>query len=122
MEPTIVERLSRAEFEQLSAAERTGYVQNTLTGLQESIPHGGAAAAAFIELRLHIQELGEWAPTDVVGLWPLHRAEIERNAGEIHAAFEDALASGSLSPAHAQFAKSALEAERQLVDVADEYL
>jgi hypothetical protein len=57
-----------------------------------------------------------------VGLWPFHRAGIERNAGEIHASFEEALASGSLSPEHARFAKSCLEAERQLVDVADEYL
>jgi hypothetical protein len=122
MEPTILERLSREEFEQLSPHERTDYVQNTLTELQASIPHGGAAAGAFIDIRLHVQELLEWAPTDVVGLWPLHRAEIERNAGEIHAAFEAALTRGSLSPEQAQFAKSALEAERHLVDVADEYL
>jgi hypothetical protein len=122
MEPTIVVRLSRAEFEQLSVAERTGYVQNTLTELQESIPHGGAAAAAFIDLRFHVQELGEWAPADVAGLWPFHRAGIERHASEIHAAFVEALASGSLSPTQAHFARSALEAERNLVDVADEYL
>ena len=122
MEPTIVERLSREDFEQLSATERTRYVQNTLTQLQESIPHSGGDAPAFIDLRFHVQELAGWSPTDVAGLWPLHSPVIERNAGEIHAAFEEALASGSLSTEHAQFAKSCLEAERHLVDVADEYL
>lgn len=122
MEPTITERLSRAGFEQLSAAERTAYVQDTLTELRESTPRSGTTAGAFIDLRLHVQELAEWAPTDVAGLWPLHRAGIERNAGEIHASFEQALESGSLSPAQAQFARSALEAERHLVDAADEYL
>jgi hypothetical protein len=122
MEPTSLEHLSRAEFEQLSAHERTDYVQSVLTELQESIPHSGTAVAAFIDMRLHVQEVLQWAPADVVGLWPFHRAGIERNAGEIHAAFEEALASGSLSPPHAQFARSALEAERHLVDVPDEYL
>jgi len=40
----------------------------------------------------------------------------------MHAAFRQALDSGSLSPAQAQFAKHALEAARRLVDVADEYI
>jgi hypothetical protein len=117
-----VEPLSRAEFEQLSADERSDHVQNALTALRESIPHDGAAAGPFIDRRLYVQELLDWAPTDVQRLWPLHRPGIERNADEIHAAFRQALDSGSLSPAQAQFAKDALEAERRLVDVADEYI
>ncbi len=51
-----------------------------------------------------------------------HRAGIESKASEIHAAFQEALDSGSLSPAQAQFAKNSLQAERRLIDLADEYL
>jgi hypothetical protein len=49
-----------------------------------------------------------------------YRAGIESNASEIHAAFQEALDGGSLSPAQAQFAKNCLQAERRLVELADE--
>jgi len=117
-----VERLSKAEFEQLSADEQSQHVQDSLSALRESIPHRGAAAGAFIDCRLYVQELVGWAPAEVQRLWPFHRAGIESNGGEIHAAFQEALDGGSLSPAQAQFAKNALQAEKRLVDLADEYL
>jgi hypothetical protein len=117
-----VDRLSRAEFEQLSADEQNKHVEDALTALRESIPHRGAAAGAFIDVRLYVQELAGWAPTEVQRLWPLHRAGIESHASEIHAAFQEALDSGSLSPAQAQFATNCLQAERRLVDLADEYI
>jgi hypothetical protein len=117
-----VERLSRAEFEQLSADEQNKHCQDTLAALRESIPHSGAAAGAFLDVRLYVQELVEWAPTDVQRLWPFYRPGIERYHSEIHASFQEALDSGSLSPAQAQYAQNCLQAERRLVDVADEYL
>jgi hypothetical protein len=117
-----VERLSRAEFEQLSADEQNKHVEDTLAALRGSIPHRGAAVGAFLDVRLYVQELAEWAPTDVQRLWPWYRIEIERNASEIHAALQEALDSGSLSPAQALYAKNSLQAERRLVDVADEYI
>jgi hypothetical protein len=122
MTRTTVEPLSRAEFEQLSADERSEHVQDTLTALQQCIPQSGADAAAFIDARLYVQELAGWAPADIAALWPLHRAGIEDRAGEIHAAFQEALDSGALSPAHAQFAKNHLVAEARPIDGADEYL
>jgi hypothetical protein len=122
MKSTMGERLSRVEFEQLSAVEQSEHVQDTLAALRESIPQSGPAAGAFIDLRLYVQELAEWAPTDVQRLWPFHRPAIESKASDIHAAFQAALDSGSLSPAHAQFATNALQAERRLVDLADEYI
>ena len=79
-------------------------------------------AAAFLDVRFYVQDLAGWAPADVQRLWPSYRTEIERCAGDIHAAFQEALDSGSLSPPQAQYAKSCLLAERRLVDVADEYL
>jgi hypothetical protein len=117
-----VERLSRAEFEQLSADEQNKHVQGTLAALRESIAHRGAAVGAFLDVRVYVQELVEWAPTEVERLWPLYRAGIESNASEIHAAFQEALDSGSLSPAQAQYAKNCLQAARRLVDLADEYI
>jgi len=122
MTPTIVEQLSRVEFEQLSADRQSEHVQDTLTALRMSIPQSGAAAGAFIDVRLYVQDLAEWAPTEVETLWPLHRAGIESHAGEIHAAFHEALDNGSLSPGQAQFARAALQAAARLVDVADEYI
>ena len=122
MTPMIVEPLSRVEFEQLSADEQNEHVQDALTALRAGIPQSGAAAGEFIDVRLYVQELAEWAPTHVERLWPLHRAGIESHAAEIHAAFQEALDSGSLSPAQAEFARNALQAERRLVDVADEYI
>jgi hypothetical protein len=77
MKPMIVERLSRVEFEQLSADEQDEHVQNSLTALRLSIPQSGAAAGAFIDIRLYVQELAGWAPTKVEALWPLHLAGIE---------------------------------------------
>jgi hypothetical protein len=118
----VVERLSTAEFEQLSADEQNNHVQDALAALRDSIPHQEADAGAFIDLRLYVQELAQWAPTDVEGLWPLYRAGIENRASEIHAAFQEALDSGSLSPAQAQFAKNCLQAEGRLVGLADEYI
>lgn len=117
-----VERLSRAEFEELSADERSDHVQDALTALRQSIPHDAAAVGPFIDVRLYVQELLEWAPTEVEGLWPMHRSQIESNAGEINAAFQEALDSGSLSPLHAQFARDALQASRRIVEPADEYI
>ena len=118
----VVERLSRAEFEQLSADEQNKHVEDTLAALRESIPHRGAAVGAFLDVRLYLQELAEWAPAKVQALWPWYRAEIERNASEIHAAFQEALDSGSLSPAQALYAKNSLQAAQQLIDPADEYI
>ena len=109
----VVEQLSRAEFEQLSGEEQSNHVQDALAALRESIPHSRTEAGAFIDLRLYVQELAEWAPTEVQRLWPFHRPAIESNANEIHAAFQAALDSGSLSPPHAQFATNSLQAERQ---------
>ena len=117
-----MERLSRAEFEQLSSAEQTKHVQDALGALRESVPHDGADVAAFLDARFYIQELAGWVPAEVQRLWPWYRTEIERNADDIHAAFQDALDSGSLSPAQALYAKSCLQAARQLVDLADEYI
>src|SRR5262249_2388231 len=97
MTPTTVEQLSRAEFEQLSADERREHVQNTLTALRQCIPKSGAAAGAFIDARLYVQKLAGWSPAEIEALWPFHRAGIEDRAGEIHAAFQEALDSGSLS-------------------------
>jgi hypothetical protein len=122
MTPTTEEQLSRAEFEQLSADERREHVENALTALRQSIPQSGAAAGAFIDTRLYVQELAGWAPEEIEALWPFHRAGIEDHAGEIHAAFQEALDGGSLSPAQAQFAKQHLVAEARPIDGADEYL
>jgi hypothetical protein len=119
---TPVEQLSKAEFDQLSADQQNTYVQDALTALRLSIPESGDAAGAFIDVRLHVQELAEWAPTQLQALWPLHRAGIESRAGEIHAAFQEALDRGSLSPAQAQFARSHLVADARPIDLADEYL
>jgi hypothetical protein len=88
-----VERLSRDEFEQLSPDQRSDHVHNTLTALRQSIPDDAAAVGPFIDVRLYVQELVEWAPTDVERLWPMHRSQIESSAGEIDAAFQEALAS-----------------------------
>ena len=121
MTPTTVERLSRVEFEQLSPVEQNEHVQGTLTALRLSIPQSGADAGAFIDVRLYVQELAGWAPTQIERLWLLHCAGIENRAGEIHAAFQEALDSGSLSPAQAEFARTALQAEARL-DLANEYL
>ncbi len=118
----VVERLSKAEFDQLSADEQKQHVQDTLVALGASVPHRGADAGAFLDVRLYVQELAGWAPVEVERLWPWYRTEIERNAGEIHAAFQEALDSGSLSPAQALYAKNSLEAEKRLVDLADEYI
>jgi hypothetical protein len=119
---TPVERLSKVEFEQLSADQQNAYVQDALTTLRLSIPESGDAAGAFIDLRLHVQELAAWAPAQVAALWPLHRAGIESRAGEIHAAFQEALDRGSLSPAQAQFARNHLVADARPIDLADEYI
>ena len=54
MEPTSVERLSRVEFEQLSADEQSEHVEATLSALRMSIPHSGASAGAFIDVRLYV--------------------------------------------------------------------
>jgi hypothetical protein len=122
MTPTTVEQLSRAEFEQLSPVEQSDHVQATLTTLRLSIPQSGATAGAFIDVRLYVQELAGWAPTEVERLWPLHRAGIESRAGEIHAAFQEALDSGSLSPAQTEFARAAVQADGRIIGLADEYL
>ena len=121
MKPTTVERLSRVEFEQLSADEQSEHVEVTLTALRLSIPHSGASAGAFIDVRLYLQELAGWAPTKVERSWLFHRAGIERESGEIQAAFRQALESGSLTPTQAQYARTCLGAGRQLYDLADEY-
>jgi len=122
MEPTSVEPLSRVEFEQLSADQQDEHIQNTLTALRLSVPQSGADAGAFIDSRIYVQELAGWAPARVEALWPLHRARLESHAGEIHAAFQEALDSGSLSPAQEQFARNHLIAEARPIDLADEYL
>ena len=122
MEPTSVVRLSRVEFERLSVDQQNEHVQDTLLALREAIPRTGAAAGAFIDVRLYVQELVGWAPTEVERQWAFHRAGIESNAGAIHAALQEALDNGSLSPEQAQLAKNSLEAEKRLVDIADEYL
>jgi hypothetical protein len=57
MKPTTVERLSRVEFEQLSADEQNEHVEATLRALRLAIPHSGASAGAFIDVRLYLQEL-----------------------------------------------------------------
>jgi hypothetical protein len=121
MEPTTVKRLSRVDFEQLSADEQSEHVDATLTALQICIPHSGASAGAFIDVRLYVQELAGWAPTKVERSWLLHRAGIESESGEIQAAFQQALDSGSLTPTQAQYARKCLGAGRQLYDLADEY-
>ena len=122
MKPTAVERLSRVEFEQLSADEQNEHIQDTFAALRVSIPHSGAAAGAFIDVRLYVQEIVQWAPAEVERLWPFYRAGIESDAGEIHEAFQEALDSGSLGPEQAQFATTCLQAARQLVDLSDEYM
>jgi hypothetical protein len=86
-----------------------------------SIPHSGASAGAFIDVRLYLQELAGWAPTRVEGSSLFHRAGIESESGEIQAAFQQALDSGSLTPSQAQYATNCLGAGRQLYDLADEY-
>ena len=121
MKPTTGERLSRVEFEQLSADEQSEHVEATLSALRMSIPHSGASAGAFIDVRLYLQELAGWAPTKVERSWLFHRAGIESESGEIQAAFQQALDSGSLTPAQAQYATNCLGAGRQLYDLADEY-
>ena len=121
MEPTTGERLSRVEFEQLSADEQSEHVEATLTALRLSIPHSGASAGAFIDVRLYLQELAGWAPTNVERAWLLHRAGIERESGAIQAAFQQALESDSLTPTQAQYARACLGAGRELYDLTDEY-
>jgi hypothetical protein len=117
-----VERLSRAEFGQLSADEQNKHIEDTLAALRESIPHRGAAVGAFLDVRFHVQELAEWAPAEVERLWPWYRTDIERSANDIHAAFREALDSGSLSPTQALYARNCLEAAERLVNLADEYI
>ena len=121
MEPTPKQRLSRVEFEQLSADEQSEHVAVTLTALRMSIPHSGASAGAFIDVRLYVQELAGWAPAKVERSWLVHRAGIESESGEIQAAFQQALDSGALTPTQAQYARACLGAGRQLYDLADEY-
>jgi len=121
MKPTTVERLSRVEFEQLSADEQSEHVEATLSALRTAIPHSGASAGAFIDVRLYLQELAGWAPTKVERSWLFHRAGIESESGEIQAAFQQALDSGSLTPTQAQYARNCLGAGRQLYDLTDEY-
>ena len=121
MKPTTVQRLSRVEFGQLSADEQSEHVEATLSALRMSIPHDGASAGAFIDVRLYLQELAAWAPTKVERSWLVHRAGIESESGEIQTAFQQALASGSLSPTQAQYATKCLGAGRQLYDLADDY-
>jgi hypothetical protein len=55
-------------------------------------------------------------------LWPFHRTDIERQADDIHAAFREALDSGSLSTPHALYAKNSLIAAEQILNPADEYI
>jgi hypothetical protein len=117
-----VERLSRDEFDRLSPDKQSDHVQESLTALRQSIPHDAAAVGPFIDARLYVQELLEWAPAEVERLWPMHRSQIESNAGEINAAFREALAGDALNPAHAQFARDALQASERLLDPADEYI
>jgi hypothetical protein len=121
MKPTSVQPLSRVEFEQLSADEQSEHVEATLSALRMSVPHSGASAGAFIDVRLYLQELAGWAPTQVEQSWLFHRAGIESESGAIQAAFRQALDSGSLTPTQAQYATKCLGAGRQLYDLADEY-
>ena len=121
MNPRIVEPLSKVEFDRLSVDQQSQHVQDTLAALQESIPQTGAAAGMFIDIRLYVQELLEWVPTQVERLWPLHSAGIEGSSEEILAAFQEALDSGSLSPAQAEFAEASLQAARGPADLYDEY-
>ena len=107
MEPTTIEQLSRVELEQLSSDKQSQHVDATLTALRISIPHSGASAGAFIDVRLYVQELAGWAPAKVERSWLLHRAGIESESGEIQAAFQQALDSGSLTPTQAQYARNA---------------
>lgn len=86
------------------------------------MPHSGADVAAFLDIRLYVQELAGWAPAEVVRLWPWYRTAIERNASDIHAAFREAVDSGSLSPPQAVYAKNCLQAAERLVDLSDEYI
>jgi hypothetical protein len=118
----LVERLSTAEFEQLSADEQSKHVQDTLAALRDSVPHSGADAGTFLDVRFYVQKLAGWSPAEVQRLWPWYRTEIERHAGDIHAAFQEALDSGSLDPAQAQYAKNCLQAAERLVELADEYI
>jgi len=121
MEQTTEERLSRVEFEQLTADEQRDHVEATLTALRLSIPHSGESAGAFIDVRLYVQELAGWAPAKVERSWLIHRAGIESHRDEIQAAFQQALDSGSLTPTQEQYARACLGAGRQLYDLADEY-
>ena len=121
MKPTTADRLSRVEFEQLSSDEQSEHVDRTISALRMSIPHSGASAGAFIDVRLYLQELAGWAPTKVEQSWLLHRAGIESESGEIQAAFQQALDSGTLNPTQAQYARNCVGAGRQLYDLADEY-
>src|SRR4051812_31523388 len=88
MEPTTVEQLPRVEFEQLSPDEQSKHIDATLTALRTFIPHSGASAGAFIDVRLYLQELAGWAPTKVEQSWLLHRAGIESESAAIQAAFQ----------------------------------
>jgi hypothetical protein len=117
-----VERLSRGEFEQLSADEQKKHCEDTLAALRESIPHSGDAVGVFLDVRFHVQDLAEWAPAQVERLWPFYGPAIERHADDIHAAFREALDSGSLSPPHALYAKNSLIAAEQLLNPADEFI
>ena len=110
MKPTTDERLSRVEFEDLSADGQSEHVEATLTALQLSIPHSGESAGAFIDVRLYVQELAGWAPTKVERSWHIHRAGIESESGEIQAAFQQALDSDSLTPTQAHYARKCLGA------------
>jgi hypothetical protein len=101
---------------------RTNTSRTPWAALRESIPHRGAAVGAFLDVRFHVQDLVEWAPAEVERQWPWYRTEIERNANDIHAAFREALDSGSLSPAKALYAKNSLQAAERLVNLADEYI
>jgi hypothetical protein len=80
------------------------------------------ACVSLLWNSVYVQELVEWAPAEVERLWPLSRAEVERKVSEIHAAFQEALDSGSLSPEQAQYAENGLKASRWLVELADEYI
>jgi hypothetical protein len=114
--------MTRAEFEQLSADDQNSHVEDALVALRESVPHGGPAVGAFLDVRFHVQELAEWAPAEVQRQWPWYRTDIERNSDDIHAAFREALDSDSLSPAQALYAKNCLQAAERLVNLSDEYI
>jgi hypothetical protein len=121
MELTPGERLSRVEFEQLSADQQSEHGEATLKALRMSIPQSGASAGAFIDVRLYVQELAGWAPAKVERSWLLHRAEIESKSGAIQAAFQQALDNGLLTPTQAQYARHCLGAGVQVYGLADEY-